>query len=947
MSEDLGRAVLALETDPTAIRQGLASARQESLSTLQGIQQTLSSVGKQMTSTGRELTVGMTVPIVAAGKAIFDVGAGFEQTLNRIVGLTDTTRDELGLIKTDIMALATETGRAPQELAEGFYFLASAGFNTKEALDVLRTSAMAAAAGLGSTQDVAKVLGLTINAYGHENITAAHAADILTAAVKDGTAEADEFAGVLGRVVPTAALLGVSFDQVTASLAGMTLSGLSADEAATSLNQVLVSLLKPTVEAEEALKGMGTSSQALRDELQNKGLLATLRDLEVRFQGNDEAAGKVFGNVRALRGVLALLGLDSEQLNGVFADTAAAQGDLARGYKETEGSAREMDRAQAAVDAELISLSDDVLPILIGMLKQGVEALHGVVTWFKSLPEPVRAGVIQTLALLAALGPLLIIFGTLIITGGALTGVVNALAVALFTKLIPAVGAATEAMVIRFAPSLWLAAAGSGALDIALAPLLLTLGLVVIAAYAVGTAIASIPGILKGLGDTAQGVADGDLPKLRDGLTEIIMAIPGWVPGMAAAQEAIGKLGTETGTAATMISEDTAAIKDSYENNFPPIATVLEGAAGAVKTYYEDSRSNYEGAEQSIRDYTTNAVSTLQGFQTAIETAFTATLTAEQDAEATRLRLIVKEGELATLDADYTKNHATWTDAQIASYQLRRMGIENEIATLKVHAETTLDDMHTVTALTAQLTSDDLHKNLTSNIPAVKAAATDLHDSILKDLQRIKDEGGPAAAAAQAAIVAEMARLGTLPADAYGWGWQLGSRYAAGVRATYGDLQDAADGAARIMSDNIRIASPAKKGPLSEGGGPEGWSERLGFVWIRGLRRTFEWIRAAVDDMTGLLRPLSGFDPGLSMALATVSGTPASMTARDRLTALADTVPSAGQTPGGDTYNISVPVNGIMPVERPEDIVRPLRQLAQTGRLGGRPRLRFGTGDDE
>ena len=78
-----------------------------------------------------------------------------------------------------------------------------------------------------------QVLGLVINAYGKENITAARAADILVAAVKDGTAEADEFAGVLGRVVPTAATLGVAFDQVTAALAGMTLTGLGAAFGAT------------------------------------------------------------------------------------------------------------------------------------------------------------------------------------------------------------------------------------------------------------------------------------------------------------------------------------------------------------------------------------------------------------------------------------------------------------------------------------------------------------------------------------------------------------------------------------------------------------------------------------------------------------------------------------------------------------------------------------------
>ena len=155
-------------------------------------------------------------------------------------------------------------------------------------------------------------------------------------AIKDGTAEADAFAGVLGRVVPTAATMGVTFDQVTAALAGMTLTGLSADEAATSLNQVLVSLLKPTKEAEKALKEMGTSSADLRKQLKEEGLLAVLRDLEGRFGANEEAASLVFGNVRALRGVLSLLSLDAGQLNTIFADTASATGALGEAFAATD-----------------------------------------------------------------------------------------------------------------------------------------------------------------------------------------------------------------------------------------------------------------------------------------------------------------------------------------------------------------------------------------------------------------------------------------------------------------------------------------------------------------------------------------------------------------------------------------------------------------------------------
>ena len=53
---------------------------------------------------------------------------------------------------------------------------------------------------------------------------------------------------------------------------------------------------------------MGLSFTGLRKNLREEGLLSTLEILKTKFEGNDTAAAKVFGNVRALSGVMDLLG---------------------------------------------------------------------------------------------------------------------------------------------------------------------------------------------------------------------------------------------------------------------------------------------------------------------------------------------------------------------------------------------------------------------------------------------------------------------------------------------------------------------------------------------------------------------------------------------------------------------------------------------------------------
>jgi TP901 family phage tail tape measure protein len=373
----------------------------------------LTNVGRSLSGTGMAMSRNITLPLVAAGGAAAKLALDFDTSMRQIVALTDVTADQIGGIKDQILELGADVGKGPQELAEAFYFVASAGFEAEEAMAVLETAARASAAGMGQTQDVAKVLGATINAYGAENITAAEAADQLQAAVGKGSAEAADFAAVIGRVVPVAATMGVTFDEVTAALAAMTNVGIDADTAATSLRQVMVSLLKPTTQAEDALREMGLSSAGLRQQLQEEGLLATLRTLEERFAGNSAATATVFGNVRALTGVTALLRLEQEKLDGIFAATADSTGALAQAYEDTEGPGRELGRSMSRIQGVAISLGDDVLPLVASVLEEVAKAAEGLGDWWSSLDEDTQKLIVQVLAFVAVTGPMLIIVGKL------------------------------------------------------------------------------------------------------------------------------------------------------------------------------------------------------------------------------------------------------------------------------------------------------------------------------------------------------------------------------------------------------------------------------------------------------------------------------------------------------------------------------------------------------
>ncbi len=338
-------------------------------------------------SAGSKAAKGIAVGAAAAATAIAGVGiaavktaTGFESSMSKIVGLVGIAADEVEGMKERTLELAGETARAPQELADALFFITSAGLRGSEALDALEVSAKAASAGLGATQDVAFAAVSAVNAYGAENLNAAQAVDILTNTVRQGNVEAADVAGVLGNVIPIAAEMGVSFDQVGASLAAMTRLGADAASSATSLSSIMSGLIKPTSEAEQALASVGTSSAELRSQLREEGLLQVLLTLKDRFGENEEAMSKVFGNVRALRGVLNLVGANAEVTEQIFGELANSTGTLDEAFEAASQTAEfKFNQAMAKLQVQLVDAGARILPKVIEAMEKFLPAVEAMI----------------------------------------------------------------------------------------------------------------------------------------------------------------------------------------------------------------------------------------------------------------------------------------------------------------------------------------------------------------------------------------------------------------------------------------------------------------------------------------------------------------------------------------------------------------------------------------
>lgn len=211
--------------------------------------------------------------------AVLGLSADYELTMSRISGLTATTAEQMQFLNTAVLDMAKDFPQSADELAQALYFISSSGYQGADAMNILRASAKAAAGGLGETKTIADAITSALNAYGASSSDAARYTDILVAAVREGKGEPDALAGAIGRVLPVASAMGVGFEEITASIATMTNTGLSAEEAATALRGTLSALLAPAAQSKDALSSLGLTTDDLRKSIREKGLLSTLNEL--------------------------------------------------------------------------------------------------------------------------------------------------------------------------------------------------------------------------------------------------------------------------------------------------------------------------------------------------------------------------------------------------------------------------------------------------------------------------------------------------------------------------------------------------------------------------------------------------------------------------------------------------------------------------------------------
>lgn len=386
---------------------------------------------------GSLATFAFTAPLAAMTVMSTKMYAQVEQINQKTVALANTSQEQMDAWQTSIRRIGAATNQTAKDISQSLYYVASAGIESSKAIEITDLAAKGAVVGLGDMSTIARLLTYAQNAYGKEALSSARYMDMLTVAVREGTAEAGEMVGVIGDILPVAAQMGVGFDQVVGTLAAMTRTGFNAHKAATSLRQILVSLLDPASESNKALEmasrkfnDASLSADGLRKTIREKGLIeALLKIQQVAGVLGESFSGVVFGNIRALTGNLSLVGKNVDAVREILRKTKTEIGafDTALSIM-TKTTEMQFKDVKKAIEQAFLDLGKNLLPTVLPILRGVTEVIQNLSDWFRNLSYGSQQWVTALGLALAAIGPFTIAMSGLLrfftIMGFILPGVV-------------------------------------------------------------------------------------------------------------------------------------------------------------------------------------------------------------------------------------------------------------------------------------------------------------------------------------------------------------------------------------------------------------------------------------------------------------------------------------------------------------------------------------------
>lgn len=272
--------------------------------------------------------------VTAAVKSV-QAYADYEETLNKVATIADTSTVPIGKLSNAVIKLSNQTGVAAGDVNEAVYQAISAGVQTKNAVSTVGQAVKLAKGGFTDTATAVDTLTTAMNAYNLPADKVTQVSDYLITTQNLGKTTVDKLAASLGDVIPVAAAYDVQLDNLSADLAVMTQHGIDTDKAVTYTKSMLNELADTGSTVAKVLKSKtGKSFTELTESGYSIG--DVLKVLGDSVNGNATAFSNLWSNTRAGTGALALLKAGTGKYNSFLQQMQDSTGATEKAYQKME-----------------------------------------------------------------------------------------------------------------------------------------------------------------------------------------------------------------------------------------------------------------------------------------------------------------------------------------------------------------------------------------------------------------------------------------------------------------------------------------------------------------------------------------------------------------------------------------------------------------------------------
>lgn len=441
-------------------------AKQEALIVAQkfkDIGANIDAIGSKMRNAGSMMTATVTLPILRAGKSLYELSTDFESAMAKVRSVTlGATTEQMDQLAESAINLSESSKFSATEAADALYYMGLAGWDAAEMMSALPNVLNLAAAGDMDLARASDIVTDYVTAFGLTADESTRLVDVMAKTMANSNTDIDQMGQAFSYVAPVAGALGYSVEDVSHALGLMANNGIKGSKAGTSLRMLMSRLAKPTQDTAAAMKYLGislsdqegnaytfreildqlreslsdlpTPTEHFQEELaeldsqleegsitENDYSVALDELINRNWEGVDVEKARLaatLAGTRALSGMLAIVNTTEEEYEGLYkiiGDSTGATKEIAEVMMDTtEG-------AMAKMKHQLENIGREFGDMLIPYIEKGIYVVKDIAKQFRNMSDSTKETILKIALVVAAIGPLLAVGGTLLSGVGKLT----------------------------------------------------------------------------------------------------------------------------------------------------------------------------------------------------------------------------------------------------------------------------------------------------------------------------------------------------------------------------------------------------------------------------------------------------------------------------------------------------------------------------------------------